>query len=205
MRQSIREHLDRKEAEKEMENNMPEAQTQDPELKALLQLLLEDKGREVQERQEKQKKEADERLQAIQAQIDGAREQNERNKLRRELCDGMGGPPHQTLNPANMNKRSAWRAQVNSDGTFSPVCCKCQLVMPKIRATDEQKREGVNLNGYVELSVRALEGWHASSYPEGCDFEMCHVCHPKKYPNKDCKNEHCHFCRPVKQLEAVAV
>src|SRR6185437_3227442 len=98
---------------------------QDPELKALLQLLLEDKAREVKERQDKEKKDREQLLAGIQSQIDAAKEQNERNKMRRDQCDGAGGPAHQTLNPANGNKRSAWRGQVNSDGTFSPVCCKC--------------------------------------------------------------------------------
>lgn len=189
-----------------MKEKEQEVQTQDPELKALLQLLLEDKAREVTERKEKDQKILAERLANIQAQVDSAREQNERNKLRRELCDGMGGPPHQTLNPANMNVRSAWRAQVNSDGTFSPVCCKCQLVMPKIRATDEQKKEGVNLNGYVQLSLKALENWHTSSYPEGCDFEMCYICHPKKFsPASKCQNDVCHMCNPEKYAEQEAV
>lgn len=183
----------------------PEVQTQDPELKALLQLLLEDKAKEVKERQEKDQKIKEERLAQINSLIESAKEQNERSKYRRDQCDGLGGPPHQTINPANMNKRSAWRAQVNSDGTFSPVCCKCQLVMPKIRATDEQKKEGVNLGGYVELTVKALENWHTGSYPEGCDFEMCHVCHPKKYAKEKCGKDTCHFCYPVKEPEAVAV
>lgn len=168
-----------------MKEKEQEAVQNDPELKVLLQLLLEDKAREVTERKEKEQKDRDQLLSTIQAQIDAAKEQNERNKLRRDLCDGLGGPAHQTINPANMNKRSAWRGQVNSDGTFSPVCCKCFLVMPKIKATDEQKREGVNLGGYVELSVRALENWHKASYPEGCDFENCYLCHPVKQAEQE--------------------
>lgn len=156
----------------------PEVQNNDPEFKALLQLLLEDKGREIKERQEKERKDKDQLLAGIQSQVEAAKEQNERHKLRRDLCDGAGGPPHQTLNPANGNKRSAWRGQVNSDGTFSPVCCKCLMVMPKIRATDEQKKEGVNLGGYVELSVPALERWHKASYAEGCEQPNCYLCHP---------------------------
>ncbi len=105
MKQSIREHLDRKEAEIETEKSMekPEVQTQDPELKALLQLLLEDKAKEVQERQAKEEKDKADRLALINSQIESAREQNERNKYRREQCDGLGGPAHQTLNPANMS------------------------------------------------------------------------------------------------------
>ena len=158
----------------------PEIQHSDPEMKALLQLLLEEKGREAKERIEKEQREKEQRLASIQSQIDAAKEQNERNKHRRDQCDGTGGPAHQTLNPANGNKRSAWRGQVNSDGTFSPVCCKCLMVMPKIRATDEQKKEGVNLGGYVELSVVALERWHKASYPEGCDQANCYLCHPVK-------------------------
>lgn len=162
-----------------------EVQAQDPELKALLQLLLEDKAKEVTEKRAKEAKEQEQLLSGIQAQIDGAREQNERNKMRRDQCDGTGGPAHQTVNPANGNKRSAWRGQVNSDGTFSPVCCKCLMVMPKIRATDEQKKEGVNLGGYVELSVSALERWHKSSFAEGCDQKTCYLCYPVKEEVKE--------------------
>lgn len=182
MKQSIREMLDRKQAELQEENmaEKQEVQTQDPELKTLLTLLLEDKAREIKERQDKEKKEKEQLLAGIQSQIDAAKEQNERNKMRRDQCDGTGGPPHQTVNPANGNKRSAWRGQVNSDGTFSAVCCKCLMVMPKIKATDDQKKEGVNLGGYVELTVPALERWHKGSYPEGCDQPTCYLCYPVK-------------------------
>jgi hypothetical protein len=155
-----------------------EVQAQDPELKALLQLLLEDKAKEVQDRQKKENETKEQRMAVIQSQIDSARDQNERNKARRDQCDGAGGPPHQTMNPSSGAKRSAWRGQVNSDGTFSPVCCKCLMVMPKIKATDEQKKEGVNLHGYAELSIRGLENWHKSSYPEDCDNQTCYLCHP---------------------------
>jgi hypothetical protein len=183
MKQWVKDQLERKQAEiKETENmaEKPEVQTQDPELKALLQLLLEDKAEEVKARQKKENEAREQTLATIQSQIEAAKEQNERNKMRRDQCDGTGGPPHQTLNPANGNKRSAWRGQVNSDGTFSPVCCKCLMVMPKIRATDEQKKEGVNLGGYVELSVSALERWHKGSYPDGCDQKTCYLCYPVK-------------------------
>lgn len=206
MKQAIKEQLERREAELAGKDDMakePEVQAQDPDLKDLLKLLLADKAREIKERQEKDETARAQTLARINDQIENAKAQNETNRLRRELCDGLGGPAHQTVNPSNGNKRSAWRAQVNSDGTFSPVCCKCLMVMPKIKATDEQKKEGVNLGGYIELSVGALERWHAASYPEGCDFEMCHVCHPKRFPNKDCPSDVCQFCHADK-LEAVS-
>lgn len=211
MKQAIKEQLERRQeelAEQAEKDNMAEkqeVQAQDPELKDLLKLLLADKAREVQEREQKEKEAKAQLLSRINDQIENAKAQNETNRLRRDLCDGLGGPPHQTVNPSNGNKRSAWRGQVNSDGTFSPVCCKCMMVMPKIKATDEQKKEGVNLGGYIELSVPALERWHAASYPAGCDFEMCHVCHPKRYPKKDCPSKVCHFCYEIKAEEAVAV
>lgn len=151
---------------------------QQPEMNELLKLLLEEKAAEAKERKEKKDKEREALLQSIQSQIDSAKEQNERTRLRRELCDGSGGPAHQTLNPSNGNKRSAWRGQVNSDGTFSPVCCKCLLVMPPIKASDEQKKEGVRLDAYVELSVKALENWHKKSFDNGCDNQNCYLCHP---------------------------
>ena len=177
-----------------MAKDIQEAQTQDQDLKALLQLMLEDRANERAAKKKEEDEARSRALENINLQIASAKEENEMKKLRREQCDGLGGPPHQTLNPATMQTRSAWRAQVNSDGTFSPVCCKCQLVMPKIKATLEQEKNGVGLHAYVQLTPKALENWHAQSYPEGCDFEMCHVCHPKKYPNKDCKNDACHFC-----------
>lgn len=155
-----------------------EVQNNDQEMKALLQLLLEEKGKELKEQKQKEDEIALQRKSQIEGEVAAAREQNERNKHRRDQCDGSGGPPHQTLNPANGNKRSAWRGQVNSDGTFSPVCCKCLMVMPKIKATDEQKKEGVNLGGYVELSVVALERWHKASFADGCDNKNCYLCHP---------------------------
>lgn len=142
------------------------------ELNQLLKILLSEKAKEAIAKEEKEVKDAKESAERIQSQIEAAIERNEQLKRIREGCI------HQTVNPANGNRRSAWRAQVNSDGTFSPVCGICQTVMPKIVATDEQKREGVNLHNYVEISLKALEGWHKKSYPLRCDFDACYLCHP---------------------------
>lgn len=179
MKQAIREQLERRQEElaQAEKDNMPkenEIQHNDPEMKALLQLLLEDKAEEVKEKQAKKAEAEAQTKQRLEAEIEAAKAQNELQQMRRESCT------HQTINPANMNKRSAWRAQVNSDGCFVPVCCLCQTVMPKIPATDEQKREGVGLDRYVELPMKALENWHKKSFDAGCDNKNCYVCYPVK-------------------------
>jgi hypothetical protein len=149
-------------------------QSQDPEIKDLLKLLLADRAREIKERETKEAKEHEQRLARIEDEMKAATERNEMQRRVREGCI------HQTVHPGSGSRRSAWRAQVNSDGTFVPLCGICGTIMPKILATDEQKKEGVGLDRYVELSLKALEGWHKKSYPEGCDAQNCYVCHPLK-------------------------
>lgn len=159
--------------------NEPKPDVLDGDLKDLVKILLEEKAVEAQERQKKKADEEQRTKQRLDSEIESAKAQNEMAKQRRESCI------HQTVNPANMNKRSAWRAQVNSDGCFVPVCCLCQTVMPKIKASDEQKREGVGLDKYVALPMKALENWHVKSFPEGCDQQTCYVCHPVKEEVKE--------------------
>lgn len=137
----------------------------------LNKILLEDKVREKQERDQRAAEERKETLAKVEASIKAAKEQGDIAKQRREGCS------HSMVNPANGNKRSAWRAQVNSDGYFIPMCCRCLTVMPKIKASPEQHKEGVNLGNYQELPVKALEKWHSASFPNGCDVETCYICH----------------------------
>lgn len=144
----------------------------DPELKELVKILLTEKAKEIQAKEIKEAAEKAERLQTIKDQMAAAQAKNESDRIKRSSC------LHQTVNAATNDRRSAWRGQVNSDGTYSPVCCLCQTVMPKIKATDAQKKDGVNLHSYIEFSVAAMERMHKTSYPDGCERSGCYVCFP---------------------------
>lgn len=152
------------------EETKPERQS--GEMQELLKILLQEKAQEAKEKQEKKDKEAEERRRKIEAEVEAAKAQEEQKRLRRESC------PHQQIHPATKQRTPAWRAQVNSDGYFTPVCCLCLTEMPKIKASEHHIREGVQLDKYAELPVKALETWHRQSFPGGCDRDTCYICHP---------------------------
>lgn len=74
--------------------------------------------------------------------------------------------PHGTAHPGNGSFSHAWRAQVNTpageEPYFIPMCTQCQTQLPKILATPDQVRNGVNLNAYPGLTMKGLEQWAAS-------------------------------------------
>lgn len=64
-------------------------------------------------------------------------------------------------NHAMPNGKHLWRAQVNQDGYFRPICLKCPTVLPPIKATMEQMKEGVDLEQYASIDMDMLEKWAA--------------------------------------------
>jgi len=52
-----------------------------------------------------------------------------------------------------MKESHAFVGQVNNDMHYRPVCCRCTRALPKIRATDEQIRNGVGLRGIDLITV----------------------------------------------------
>lgn len=57
---------------------------------------------------------------------------------------------------ANPNGGTRFRAQVNSDGFFVPVCLKCHIQLPKVKATADEIQNGVMLGQYKNLTEDAL-------------------------------------------------
>ena len=55
--------------------------------------------------------------------------------------------------------KHTWRTQVNQDGYFRPLCVVCNTVLPPIKATLEQIKEGVNLESYKSIDMAMLEKW----------------------------------------------
>jgi hypothetical protein len=191
MKQAIREQIERKQSELSAEENMTkELDTQQTDLMEVLKqtaelnrVILEEKAADAKEKLEKRQQESAKReADALQiAQSAAAKAELDRQK--REFC------LHSTIHPATKQRTSAWLGQVNSDGYIVPLCNLCKLEMPKVKASDDQKANGVRFAEYSadQLTVDRFEKWHKSSFPTGCNRETCYVCHP------------------VKELEAVAV
>lgn len=98
-----------------------------------------------------QKKLDEERVQRIkrQAMSVAAAKQKEASELALQaLCRSEGH--------ANPNGGTRFRAQVNSDGYFVPVCMKCHIQLPRVKATAEEIQNGVMLGNYKGLTEDAL-------------------------------------------------
>lgn len=54
----------------------------------------------------------------------------------------------------------AFMGQVNNDGFFRPLCCRCTFVFPRVKATDEQIRNGVGLKDIDGLTAEIMLTWH---------------------------------------------
>lgn len=104
--------------------------------------------RQKQEKQQQQ--ELENRISRMQSSIAEEREQ----RKRRFAC------PHLKTAFGIKNPDHAFMGQVNSDGFFRPICGRCQKTFPKMRATDEQIRNGLGLNQVPNLSARVLLSWH---------------------------------------------
>lgn len=72
--------------------------------------------------------------------------------------------------PHNNGKSHTWVAQVMSpkgeEPYFIPTCQRCLTQLPRIKATQEQVTQGVNLNLYKTLDMAALEKWSENSYAQ---------------------------------------
>lgn len=55
------------------------------------------------------------------------------------------------------NGRHTWRGQVNQDGYIRPICLRCPTVLPPIKATPEQIKEGVNFEQILSIDLAMLE------------------------------------------------
>jgi len=182
MKQAIREQIERKQSE--LEENMPkEHEIPQADLAEVLRqtaelnrVILEEKAAEAKEKQEKREQEqAKRQAEALQiAQSAAAKAEIDRQK--REYC------LHSTIHPATKQRASAWIGQVNSDGYIVPLCNLCKLEMPKVKASDDQKTNGVRFAEYAadQLSVERFERWHKASFPDGCERQTCYLCHPLK-------------------------
>jgi len=73
---------------------------------------------------------------------------------------------HKKTSPGVKVSPHAWQGQVNSDGHFRPQCCRCNFVTPKIRATDEQIRNGTGLAAIEGLNIEILLNWHFRTVPD---------------------------------------
>lgn len=71
--------------------------------------------------------------------------------------------PHATVHPGTGVVKHAWRAQVHTpDGQpayFVPTCMQCWTQGPKILATMDQVKNGVNLDQYVGIDIDRLKLW----------------------------------------------
>ena len=59
-------------------------------------------------------------------------------------------------NHARPDGVTRFRAQVNSNGFFVPVCLKCHIELPPVKATPEEIQNGVMLGNYRGITEEAL-------------------------------------------------
>jgi len=110
-----------------------------------------------QQQEEKRKREREERVNRMRGAIaeERGRRQQQFSCLHLKTAHGIKNPDH------------SFMGQVNNDGFFRPVCGRCQKTFPKMRATDEQIRNGLALNNVPNLSAKVLLSWHIRTLP-GC-------------------------------------
>lgn len=88
--------------------------------------------------------------------LNNARAEEQAKEMRKKYC------PHGSVTAAGVLKHT-WRAQVNADGYFRPMCEQCQTQLPKIKATQYQIQNGLDLHRYAGLDVKTLEKWAEES------------------------------------------
>lgn len=84
---------------------------------------------------------------------------------------------HIKLAEGVMKQSHAFVSQVNNDMHFRPICCRCQRTFPKVRATDEQIRNGVSLKSIQGMTAEILLAWHRKTVPDcaECALGLCAV------------------------------
>lgn len=106
--------------------------------------------------EEQRKRELEERVNRMRSGIaeERARRQTQFNCKHIKSSFGIKNPDH------------AFMGQVNSDGFFRPICGRCQKTFPKMKATDEQIRNGLGLNNVPNLNAKVLLSWHIRTQPD---------------------------------------
>lgn len=110
----------------------------------------------LQKQEEQRKRELEQRVTRMQSSIAEERA----SRLRQFSCQHLK-TSHGIKNPDH-----AFMGQVNNDGFFRPICGRCQKTFPKMRATDEQIRNGLALNNVPSLSAKVLLSWHIRTMPD---------------------------------------
>lgn len=68
--------------------------------------------------------------------------------------------PHVRVHAGTKAISHTWRGQVHTpdgqDPYWIPVCTQCLTTLPKIKATPNQVREGLNLNQYTGVTLEGL-------------------------------------------------
>lgn len=84
---------------------------------------------------------------------------------------------HIKLAEGVMKQSHAFVGQVNSDGYFRPVCCRCTRVFPRVKASDEHIRNGVGLRNIPGVTAEIILGWHLKTDPncKECAKGLCAV------------------------------
>jgi hypothetical protein len=125
------------------------------------------------EEKEKKAKEQQLKLQTAEEMRAAALAIEEDKAMRRANC------PHAIVHPTNGTRMSAWRGQVNADNCYRPTCTICLTEMPRIPASTDEIRGGVNLNLYVSATIPYFERKHKQAFGRDCGDHNCYLCHPK--------------------------
>src|SRR5262249_54207677 len=85
--------------------------------------------------------------------------------------------PHKKTAHGVKNPAHGIMGQVNNDGFFRAQCCRCNFVFPRVKATDEQIRNGVGLKDIDGLTRELMFTWHKTTDPncKECAKGQCAV------------------------------
>lgn len=188
MKQWIREELDRKQAEQEQKKMADEpkdqtfTQSQFEQMLALFSKMQEGNQqnliaamKELKEpdeytKEQQQKQRARELEHRVNRMKDAVSEER-RNRTNWFRCS------HIKEAEGVMKQSHAFVSQVNNDMHFRPICCRCQRTFPKVRATDEQIRNGMSLKTVQGMTAEFLLKWHQHTVPDckECAAGLCAV------------------------------
>jgi len=206
MKREIRELLDRKNAEQNQNNSEQEIQpmADEPKEQTFTQSQFEQMIAMFQQMQEGSNRNLLEAVKVLKEPDEYTKEQQDKQRKRdlehrvnrmRDSVSEERKTRQQHFNCSHvksaegvMKESHAFVGQVNNDMHYRPICCRCQRTLPKVRANDEQIRNGVGLRGIdlISMGRRAtpqmspleiMLNWHKHTVPDcpDCAKGLCAV------------------------------
>lgn len=105
--------------------------------------------------------------------------QDERVRRQQQLNCGLGGHIKYSESSADtaVERKHAFRGQVNNDNCCRAICIRCQKVFPPFKVTQENMKSGMALGNVTRLTAASLYEAHRRSFPQckECEKGACAV------------------------------